>query len=123
MKRRGDYSLIEPALRMYERGQISGGKLRECLCAWADGKSFSVPEPDGMEVNYYDLYLAEYARSRELGVHLLNLLKYFGGPVGVGLKELGRDAYVELPIRLRLGDLMDARYAIDERADLTGERG
>lgn len=51
---RRDYSGIEPALRMYQDGQISGGKLRECVSAWADGKSFKLPEPEGSPLNWAD---------------------------------------------------------------------
>ena len=47
-----------------------------------------------------------------IAASLETLLRYFGGPVGVKLKDLGRDAYVELPVRVRLGDLIDARDAL-----------
>lgn len=45
--------------------------------------------------------------------HIRRLLSYFGGPVGVGLQELGRNAFVEHKVRVRLGDLIDARAFVD----------
>ena len=43
---------------------------------------------------------------------LQTLLKYFGGPQGVAMQELGHDAVVELPVKVRLGDLIEAHEAL-----------
>jgi hypothetical protein len=40
------------------------------------------------------------------------LISNFGGPVGVSLKKLGADSYIEFPaktLRIRIGDLMALR--------------
>ena len=43
---------------------------------------------------------------------LTKLLRYFGSPQGVSMAELGRDAYVSLEMKVRIGDLMDAHDAL-----------
>lgn len=48
----------------------------------------------------------------ELTAALETLLTYFGGPQGVSLQELGHDAYVALEMKVRIGDLIDARAAL-----------
>jgi hypothetical protein len=42
-------------------------------------------------------------------VALEKLLRYFGGPQVVSMAELGHDAYVALEMKVRIGDLIDAR--------------
>lgn len=44
---------------------------------------------------------------------LEKLLTYFGGPVEVSLKELGEDAYIEIPMQVRIGDIIEARASLD----------
>lgn len=46
---------------------------------------------------------------------LKKLLAYFGGPQGVSMAELGHDAYVSLEMKVRIGDLIDARRVLNER--------
>lgn len=41
-----------------------------------------------------------------------DIRKYFGKPVGVSMKELGEDAYIDLHIKVRIGDLMRLDKAI-----------
>lgn len=59
-------------------------------------------------------YLTAMTETREqaLDASLRTLLKYFGGPQGVTMQELGRDAYVDLDVRVRVGDLIDAHAAL-----------
>ncbi len=58
---------------------------------------------------------AELEEAKEI---IGKFLRYFGQPVGIDLKELGYDAYVEhTVIRLRIGDLIDARAFLKEKAD------
>jgi hypothetical protein len=53
-------------------------------------------------------------RIAKLEASLQTLLKYFGGPQGVSMQELGRDAYVSLQTQVRIGDLIDAREALEK---------
>lgn len=75
-----NYGQIEPALKLFEDGQISGSKLREVLCAWADGKPFKLPEADSELANYRMLFSDAMKRSSQLEEGLRRALKIIDGP-------------------------------------------
>jgi hypothetical protein len=52
------------------------------------------------------------AAAPEMFEALTKLLHYFGGPQGVSMQDLGRDAYVSLEMKVRIGDLIDANAAL-----------
>jgi hypothetical protein len=52
------------------------------------------------------------AAAPEMFEALTKLLHYFGGPQGVSMQDLGRDAYVSLEMEVRIGDLIDANAAL-----------
>jgi hypothetical protein len=43
---------------------------------------------------------------------IAKLRKYFGKPVGITMQELGRDAFIDLSFKVRIGDLMDYDAAL-----------
>lgn len=43
---------------------------------------------------------------------LAKLRSYFGKPVGITMQELGRDAYIDLSFKVRIGDLIDYDEAL-----------
>lgn len=53
-------------------------------------------------------------REKQLEDALYKLVSYFGGPTLVSLKELGEDALVDLRMKVRIGDLIEARKALGQ---------
>lgn len=74
----------------------------------------------GMGEEFVRASVATPPEDNTLREALEKLLRYFGGPVGVSMSELGRDAYVALDMQVRIGDLIDARAALSHGEDDNG---